>query len=593
MKSKNIAVIAHVDHGKTTLVDNLLKLIEKMSESMDNNALERERGITILSKCTGIIWKNEKINIVDTPGHSDFGGEVERIMSMVEAALVIVDAVEGVKPQTRFVIDKAIKKNLHIIIFINKMDRDGAKPVDTLLATLEIMHNMGYKGDIYNIPVLYGSGRDGWAVENAEDSNSIRHDLGIVLDYILRIPSTKSFDDTKPFSMFVSLIERNEFLGRLLIGCIHSGSIKEKQEVYVLNLKNEVLGSGRVTKIFTFQGMQKLAQEQSSAGEIIALAIAGLQNIASATHTVCTAEVTQALSGDPISPPTMSIVIGVNNSPTCGKDGIYVTSNKIRERLLRETEGNVSIQIKEYGSESFEIFGRGELQLGILLENMRREGFELLVYKPKVVLRIENGMKFEPVEKVYICVDVEYNGFVMEELNNRSGILLSVEDNITIFKVPTRGLMGFYSKFISRTNGTGTIDREFYGYEEYKGEIKTNRYGSLVSMEDGIASAYALNTLQQRGSLFIAPGDLVYKGMIIGENSREGDMEVNPTKSKQLTNMRAAGKDEFIQLTPPKKYQLEELLNRIFDDEALEMTPKIIRTRKIILDKHARQKSSK
>lgn len=584
---KNIAVIAHVDHGKTTIVDNLLKLTEKTVHSMDSNALEQERGITILSKCTGIMWKNEKINIVDTPGHSDFGGEVERIMSMVDAALLIVDAVEGIKPQTKFVIDKAVKKNLDIIIVINKMDRDGIRPIDVMLSVLELIHNMGYKKDVESIPVLYASGRDNWVIENAEDTSEEKKDLSLILDYILKVQSPIN-DNQDKFKMLVSMIERDEFLGRLLIGRIFAGTVKAKQEVKVLNRKGEKIYIGRITKLFTFQGMKRIQVEEASAGDIIA--IAGLNRNASATDTICDIDIDIALESDAISPSTLSIVIGVNNSPTSGQDGSQLTSNKIKERLTREVEGNIAIQVKPYTSESFEVFGRGELQLGILIENMRREGFELLVSKPKVVIKEENKIKFEPIEKVYITVDAQYNGFVIEELNNRAGNLISMTEENIEFTVPTRGLMGFHSIFVSQTNGTGLIDREFYGYDTYRGEIKANKHGSLISMENGEATAYALNSLQQRGQLFIAPGDIVYIGMVIGENAKEGDMEVNPVKCKKLTNMRASGKDEAVQLTTPKKRTLEECLNYINDDEALEVTPKIIRIRKYILSANERKK---
>ena len=567
----NVAIVAHVDHGKTTFVDNVLKSIENVVDSsMDSNDIERERGITILAKCTGIYFEENKINIIDTPGHADFGGEVERVMCMVNTVILVVDSVEGVKAQTRFVLEKAVneskKRKFKIILIINKMDRDGARPDDVLLDTLDVIHSMGYNVD--SIPVLYASGREGWVVK---DINDERNGFIPLLNEILNSELQENRDN-EPFRMFVSIIDYDKSLGKnLLIGRVDSGTIKVNQEVKVLDMENNQIDQCRVTNLFTFRGNKKIREESIRSNDIVAI----VGPDAFVTHTICGPGINESIIGDKISPPTMSVIVRPNDGPMAGKDGNKLTANKIKERLIRESQSNVSIQVKEHSGGIFEVYCRGELGFCILLEEMRREGYEVVVETPKVLFK----GNLEPIEKVQIICNVEHIGIIVQELNQRRAEILSMDESSICCKVPTRGLIGFHSFLVAKTRGTASMDREFIGYEDNKGEINVKKHGSIISMENGIALAYDLNNIQERGYLFISPGTEVYKGMIIGEHSKSNNLEVNPTRGKRLTNMRAAGKDDAIILTPPRRMSMEECLSHINDEEALEVTPMHIRLR--------------
>ncbi len=599
MSIRNIAIIAHVDHGKTTLVDGLLRQSGTFRDNqkvetcvMDSNDLERERGITILSKCTAVDWEGTHINIVDTPGHADFGGEVERILSMVDGVVLLVDSSEGPMPQTKFVLGKALKIGLKPIVVINKADKPDARPDEVLNEIFDLFVSLDANDEQLDFPVLYASGRNGWAVE---DLNDEKKDLRPLFELILSYVSEPKCDKDRPFSMLATTLEADKFVGRILTGKIYSGSIKVNDAVKVIN-KNGEIERTRITKIMAYQGLERVALNEAHAGDIVA--VAGIVK-GTVADTICAMDAVDAIEAQPIDPPTLSMTFSVNDSPLAGREGDKVTSRMIWDRLQREAECNIALKIsRSETSESFEVAGRGELQLGVLIETMRREGFELSISRPRVLMqRDENGTLLEPIEEVVVDVDEEFSGTVVEKLSQRKAELLemipSQVGNKTrlIFKAPARGLIGYHSDFLTDTRGTGVMNRVFYGYEPYKGDIANTRNGVLISSEDGTAIAYSLWKLQDRGPMFIEHNSPVYVGMIIGEHTKSNDLEVNPTKSKQLTNIRAAGKDEAIDLIPPRKLSLEQALSYIQQDELLEVTPKSLRLRKKILDPILRKRS--
>ena len=599
MSIRNIAIIAHVDHGKTTLVDGLLRQSGTFRDNqkvetcvMDSNDLERERGITILSKCTAVDWEGTHINIVDTPGHADFGGEVERILSMVDGVVLLVDSSEGPMPQTKFVLGKALKIGLKPIVVINKADKPDARPDEVLNEIFDLFVSLDANDEQLDFPVLYASGRNGWAVKELNDE---KKDLRPLFELILSYVSEPKCDENKPFSMLATTLEADKFVGRILTGKIYSGTLKVNDAVKVIN-KNGEIERTRITKIMAYQGLERVALNEAHAGDIVAVAGVVKGTVA---DTICAMDVTEAIEAQPIDPPTLSMTFSVNDSPLAGREGDKVTSRMIWDRLQKEAECNIALKIsRSETSESFEVAGRGELQLGVLIETMRREGFELSISRPRVLMRKdENGNLLEPVEEVVVDVDEEFSGTVVEKLSQRKAELLemipSQVGNKTrlIFKAPARGLIGYHSDFLTDTRGTGIMNRVFYGYEPYKGDIGNNRNGVLISSEDGTAIAYSLWKLQDRGPMFIEHNSPVYVGMIIGEHTKSNDLEVNPTKSKQLTNIRAAGKDEAIDLIPPRRLSLEQALSYIAQDELLEVTPKSLRLRKKILDPILRKRS--
>ena len=599
MNIRNIAIIAHVDHGKTTLVDGLLRQSgtfrdnQKVADCvMDSNDLERERGITILSKCTAVDWNGTHINIVDTPGHADFGGEVERILSMVDGVVLLVDASEGPMPQTKFVLGKALKIGLKPIVVINKADKQDARPDEVLDEIFDLFVSLDANDAQLDFPVLYASGRNGWAVKELSDE---KKDLTPLFELILSYVPEPVCEKDKPFSMLATTLEADKFVGRILTGKIHSGILKVNDAVKVINDSGEVERT-RITKIMAYKGLERVALNEAHAGDIVA--VAGIVK-GTVADTICAPEVTEAIEAQPIDPPTLAMTFSVNDSPLAGREGDKVTSRMIWDRLQKEAEGNISLKIsRTETTDAFEVAGRGELQLGVLIETMRREGFELSISRPKVLFhKDESGNLLEPVEEVVIDVDDEFSGTVVEKLSQRKAELLemipSQVGNKTrlIFHAPSRGLIGYHSEFLTDTRGTGVMNRIFFAYEPYKGEIESHRNGVLISSENGTAVAYSLWKLQDRGPMFIEHNSPVYVGMIIGEHTKSNDLEVNPTKSKQLTNIRAAGKDEAIDLIPPRKLSLEQALSYIQQDELLEVTPKSLRLRKKILDPILRKRS--
>ncbi len=599
MDIRNIAIIAHVDHGKTTLVDGLLRQSgtfrdnQKVADCvMDSNDLERERGITILSKCTAVDWNGTHINIVDTPGHADFGGEVERILSMVDGVVLLVDSSEGPMPQTKFVLGKALKIGLKPIVVINKADKPDARPDEVLNEIFDLFVSLDATDEQLDFPVLYASGRNGWAVKELTDE---KKDLKPLFELILSYVPEPICEKDKPFSMLATTLEADKFVGRILTGKIHSGTLKVNDAVKVINDNGEVERT-RITKIMAYKGLERVALNEAHAGDIVAVAGVVKGTVA---DTICAPEVVDAIEAQPIDPPTLAMTFSVNDSPLAGREGDKVTSRMIWDRLQKEAECNIALKISRTDmTDSFEVAGRGELQLGVLIETMRREGFELSISRPKVLFhKDENGNLLEPVEEVVIDVDDEFSGTVVEKLSQRKAELLemipSQVGNKTrlIFHAPSRGLIGYHSEFLTDTRGTGVMNRIFYAYEPYKGEIESHRNGVLISSEDGTAVAYSLWKLQDRGPMFIEHNSPVYVGMIIGEHTKSNDLEVNPTKSKQLTNIRAAGKDEAIDLIPPRKMSLEQALSYIQQDELLEVTPKSLRLRKKILDPILRKRS--
>ncbi len=601
MELRNIAIIAHVDHGKTTLVDGLLKQSGTFRDNqkvetcaMDSNELERERGITILSKCTSVEWKGVRINIVDTPGHADFGGEVERILSMVDGVILLVDSSEGPMPQTKFVLGKALKVGLKPIVVINKADKPDARVDEVLNEVFDLFVSLNATDKQLDFPILYASGRNGWAVKDLSEE---KKDLSVLFDLILEKVSAPICYPDQPFSMLATTLEADKFIGRMLTGKIHSGSVKAGDTVKVISQDNKEIERFRITKIMAFRGLTRQSLEEAHAGDIVAVAGVAKGTVA---DTICDFSVTEAIKAQPIDPPTLIMTFAVNDSPLAGKEGDKVTSRVIAERLQKEAEGNIALKINATkNSDAFEVAGRGELQLGVLIETMRREGFELSISRPRVVFKKdENGQLLEPIDEVVVDVDDEFSGTVVEKMGTRRAELIEMipaqagNKVRLIFHAPTRGLIGYHSEFLTDTHGTGVMNRIFFDYEPYKGEIAGRRNGVLISSENGTAIAYSLWKLEDRGPMFIDPNVPVYVGMIIGEHTKPNDIEVNPCRSKQLTNIRAAGKDEAISLTPPRRISLEEGLSYIQDDELLEVTPKTIRLRKRILDPIQRKRSS-
>jgi GTP-binding protein len=595
---RNVAIIAHVDHGKTTLVDQLFRQSgtfrdnQRVEErAMDSSDLEKERGITILAKCTSVEWNGTRINIVDTPGHADFGGEVERILSMVDGVILLVDSSEGAMPQTKFVTGKALSLGLRPIVVVNKVDRPDERIQEVLDEVFDLFVSLDASDEQLDFPVLYASGRNGYA---NEDPSLREGTLTPLFEKIVdHVPAPKA-DEDGPFKFLVTLLDRDNFLGRILTGLVASGSIKVNDPIHALDSSGKVVETGRASKLMAFRGLERVPVEEAKAGDIIS--IAGLTT-ATVANTIANPSVTEPLQAQPIDPPTLSMRFAVNDSPLAGREGSKVTSRMIRDRLEREAESNVAIRVTESeDKDSFEVAGRGELQLGVLIETMRREGFELGISRPKVIYRQdENGNRTEPYETVVIDVDDEHSGTVVEKMAQRKAELTDMRPSgggktrIT-FSAPSRGLIGYHGEFLSDTRGTGIMNRLFEKYGPYKGRIEGRINGVLISMESGEAVAYALNALEERGELFISPQTRLYEGMIIGENAKPDDLEVNPLKSKQLTNFRSSGKDDAIRLTPPRLMTLEQAIAYIDDDEMVEVTPQSIRLRKVHLDPHERKR---
>ncbi|ANT48921.1 translational GTPase TypA [Mesorhizobium amorphae] len=601
MKIRNIAIIAHVDHGKTTLVDQLLKQSgsfrdnQRVAErAMDSNDLEKERGITILAKATSVDWKDTRINIVDTPGHADFGGEVERILSMVDSAIVLVDAAEGPMPQTKFVVGKALKVGLKPIVVINKIDRPDARHVEVVNEVFDLFAALDATDEQLDFPILYGSGRDGWVSENPEGPKD--QQLAPLFDLVIKhVPEPTVHPG--PFRMIGTILEANPFLGRIITGRIESGTLKSNQAVKVLHHDGTQIETGRVSKILAFRGLERQPIDEAQAGDIVA--IAGLSK-GTVADTFCDPAVTEPLHAQPIDPPTVTMSFLVNDSPLAGTEGDKVTSRVIRDRLLREAEGNVALKIEESpDKDSFFVSGRGELQLAVLIETMRREGFEIAVSRPRVVMQKgDNGELLEPIEEVVIDVDEEHAGVVVQKMSERKAEMVELRPSggnrqRLVFHAPTRGLIGYQSELLTDTRGTAVMNRLFHAYEAYKGELAGRTNGVLISNEQGESVAYAMWNLEDRGPMVIDPGVKVYQGMIIGIHSRDNDLEVNVLKGKKLTNIRAAGKDEAVKLTPPIRMTLERALAWIQDDELVEVTPKTIRLRKLYLDPNERKRFEK
>jgi len=596
-----VAIIAHVDHGKTTLVDQLFRQSgtfrdnQRIEErAMDSNDLEKERGITILAKCTSVEWNGTRINIVDTPGHADFGGEVERILSMVDGVILLVDSSEGAMPQTKFVTGKALALGLKPIVVVNKIDRPDGRPVEVLDEVFDLFVSLEANDEQLDFPVLYASGRNGYA---SEDIEARQGDLTPLFEKIVgHVPPPHAVEEDAPFTFLATLLDRDNFLGRILTGRVQTGVLKLNQPIHALDSTGKVIEQGRATKIMAFRGLERVPVDEARAGDIISLA--GLTT-ATVANTIADLSVTTPLEAQPIDPPTLSMRFAVNDSPMAGREGDKVTSRMIRDRLFREAESNVAIRITESADkDSFEVAGRGELQLGVLIETMRREGFELGISRPRVLFRDEGNGREEPYETVVIDVDDEFSGTVIDKMALRKAEMTDMRPSgggktrIT-FSAPSRGLIGYHGEFLSDTRGTGIMNRLFEKYGPYKGTIDNSNNGVLISNSTGDAVAYALNALEDRGVLFVSPGEALYEGMIIGENAKPEDLEVNPLKSKQLTNFRASGKDEGIRLTPPRKMTLEQAIAYIDDDEMVEVTPKSIRLRKRHLDPHERKKAKR
>lgn len=601
MKLRNVAIIAHVDHGKTTLVDRLLQQSGAFRENqrvaeraMDSNDLEKERGITILAKATSVVWKDTRINIVDTPGHADFGGEVERILNMVDGAIVLVDAAEGPLPQTKFVVGKALKMGLKPIVAINKVDRPDARATQVVNEVFDLFAALDATDEQLDFPILYGSAKEGWMAESEEGPK----DQGMtpLFDLVLRHVPEPTITDG-PFRMLGTIMEANPYLGRIITGRITSGSVKPNQTVKVLDRDGKVVEEGRVSKVLAFRGLERTPVEEVEAGDIVA--IAGLPD-AMVAHTICAPDVDTPLPAQPIDPPTLAMTFRVNDSPLAGTEGSKVTSRMIRDRLLREAEGNVALRVSESDEkDSMEVAGRGELQLGILIETMRREGFELSVSRPKVVFRrSESGDVEEPIEEVVIDVDEEHSGVVVQKMSERKADLLEMKPSgghrlRLVFHAPTRGLIGYQGELLTDTRGTAIMNRLFHSYASFKGEVQGRRNGVLISNEQGESVAYAMWKLEDRGPMMIEPGWKVYRGMIVGEHTRDNDLEINVLKGKQLTNIRTTSKDEAVRLTPPIRMTLEKALAYIQDDELVEVTPKSIRLRKKLLDPNDRKRAER
>ena len=604
MDIRNIAIIAHVDHGKTTLVDQLLKQSGSVRENqhmeeraLDSNDLERERGITILAKCTSVEWQGTHINIVDTPGHADFGGEVERILSMVDGVVLLVDAAESVMPQTKFVLSKALKLGLKPIVVINKIDRSDAQPKETLESIFDLFLALEANDDQLSFHYLYASGRNGWAVKELEDEHKNLDPLFALIVADVPAPKPIAFaGDEFPFTMLVTTLEADPYLGRVLTGRIETGAMTVNRVIKVLGRDGKEIERARVTKLLAFRGLARVPVARAEAGDIVA--IAGLQ-IATVADTLCDMAVTQAIHATPIDPPTLAMTVSVNDSPLAGREGDKVQSRVIRERLLREAEGNVAIHVRETGEGAYEVAGRGELQLGVLIETMRREGFEVSISRPRVLFQTgDKGEKLEPIEEVTIDVDDPYTGVVIEKISSRKGELQDMRPTGAgktrlVFAAPSRGLIGYHGEFLTDTRGTGVINRMFHSYQSHKGPIAGRTNGVLISTGDGEAVAYALWYIEERGKLFIVPGTKVYQGMVIGQHAKDKDLEVNPLKAKQLTNIRTTSKDEAVRLTPIVPMTLEQAIAYIEEDELVEVTPLSIRIRKKQLSPHDRKRASR
>ena len=603
MDLRNIAIIAHVDHGKTTLVDELLKQSGTFRDNqavaeraMDSNALEKERGITILAKCTSVEWNDVRINIVDTPGHADFGGEVERILSMVDGVVLLVDAAEGPMPQTKFVTSKALSLGLRPIVVVNKADRPDARPDEALDEVFDLFTNLDASDEQLDFPVLYASGRNGWADYQIEDhADNLEALFKLVVDHVPAPDVADRIDE--PFVMLATTVASDPYLGRILTGRIEQGTARVNMPIKALSRDGKELERGRASKLLAFRGLEQTPIDEAQAGDIIA--IAGLTD-ATVADTLCDPAVNQPVEALPIDPPTLAMTFTINTSPLAGRDGKKLQSRVIRDRLLAEAEGNVAIRITESeDKDSFEVAGRGELQLGVLIETMRREGFELSISRPRVLLRKdEDGNLEEPIEEVVVDVDDDYSGTVVEKISRRKGELKEMRPSgggktRISFHCPSRGLIGYHGEFLTDTRGTGIMNRVYSHYGPHRGPIEGRHNGVLIAMQSGQAVGFALWNLEERGKIMINPGEDVYEGMIIGEHSRDNDLEVNPLKAKQLTNIRAAGTDENIKLSPPLRLSLEEALAYINDDELVEVTPNHIRLRKRYLDPHERKRAAK
>jgi GTP-binding protein len=599
MQIRNVAIIAHVDHGKTTLVDKLLGQSGALREhqqvaerALDRNDLEKERGITILAKCASVVWKDTRINIVDTPGHADFGGEVERILNMVDGAIVLVDAAEGVLPQTKFVVGKALARGIHPIVVVNKVDRQDGRPDEVHTEIFDLFAALGASDSQLDFPMLYASGRNGWADETLDGP---RKDLSALFNLVLRHVPSPTVKPDAPFAMVASILEYDNFLGRVLTGRVEQGVGRINMPVKVLRRDGSLVETGRLTKLLSFRGLDRVPVDEVFAGDIIA--VAGLSE-GTIPDTIGALELTAPLEAIPVDPPTLAMTFGINDSPLAGREGKKVTSRQIRERLFREAEGNVAIRVTDSNeTDAFEVAGRGELQLGVLIEQMRREGFELTIGRPRVLTQrnAETGAREEPMEEVLVDVDEPYTGVVVEKLSRRKGDLRDMRPSgggkvRMTFNIPSRGLIGYHGEFLTDTRGTGIMNRLFAGYGPWKGTIEGRRAGSLISTEGGEAIHYALFYIQERGTMFVNPGEKVYQGMILGEHSRESDLEVNPIKEKKLTNIRAAGKDDAMLLIPPRRMSLEQAIAYVEDDELVEVTPSAIRLRKRYLDPNERKR---
>ena len=598
---RNITIIAHVDHGKTTLIDNLMKQTGSFRKNevieerlMDTGELEKERGITILAKPASINWKDSRINIIDTPGHRDFAAEVERVLSMADGALLLIDAVEGVMPQTKFVLSKALKAGLRPIVIINKLDKSDQRANEVLDETFDLFVSLDANEDQLDFPVLYASGRSGWADKEIDGP---RKNLNPLLEQIIEHVKPANFDKSKPFAMLSTLLYADSFLGRSLVGRIHQGTAKANQTIKAINLNGEKVDEGKLTKIFRYEGTKKVPIEVGEAGDIVVVAGLAKANVA---DTICDVNVSQPIQAAPIDPPTMSITVTVNTSPLAGTEGKKLTSTQIRERLIQEAENNVGITFSENEKkDSFVVSGRGELMLEILLTQMRREGFEMTVSPPKVLYKTDgSGNKQEPFEEITMDLDEEYSSKIIDSMNRRKGKLIELKDTgkkkkRLIFHAPSRGLMGYTSRFLTLTKGNGVINRIFHSYGPFEGEIEGRKKGALISMEQGKAVAFAIFNLQARGEMFVTHNDPVYQGMIVGLSPKPGDMIINVMKGKKLTNMRTQGTDENVVLTPVRKISIAEQLSMLNTDEALEITPESCRLRKAILDPHERKRSEK
>ena len=598
---RNITIIAHVDHGKTTMIDNLMKQSGSFRDNevveervMDSGELEKERGITILAKPASIDWNNSRINIIDTPGHRDFAAEVERVLIMADGALLLIDSAEGVMPQTKFVLAKALKQGLKPIVIINKLDKADQRASEVLDETFDLFVSLDANEEQLDFPVLYASGRSGWA---SKEVDGPRENLHPILDLILEHVKPAKLDKEKPFAMLSTLLYADSFLGRSLVGKITQGRARANQQIKAINLKGEKVDEGRLTKIFRYEGTKRVPIEVGEAGDIVI--IAGLEK-ANVADTICDPEVNEPISATPIDPPTMSITVTVNSSPLAGTEGKKLTSTQIRDRLMMESQNNVGITFGENENrDAFVISGRGELMLEILLTQMRREGFEMTVSPPKVLFQKDaSGSKLEPIEEITMDLDEEYSSKVIDSMNRRKGMLIDLKDTgkdkkRLIFHAPTRGLMGYTSRFLTLTKGNGVINRIFHSFGKYAGDLEGRRNGALISMASGKAVAFAIFNLQARGEMFVTHNDAVYEGMIVGLSSKSGDLEINVMKGKQLTNMRTQGTDENVVLTPVRKMSIAEQLSMLNTDEALEITPKSLRLRKAMLNPHDRKRKSK